>query len=540
VFSHIFKRPRPNQSWRGDKVVTHHEEETWLQLFIDLIYVAFFMTLGKGIAYCEHYENETEADVLGAAGLLFALLFGLRYDIDLYANRFHSRDLVTRVLYFFFTCGVVIMALHIYRVDSGDACPQLGLQNKAEPVGFIIAYSAIVILNAIALYSNPLAQPQLGFEFFTSLVYLVCTMIITGPIEPGKLTDFFRIFVPLSYILRTEFLGQYIRPYFNKYLGPYLFVKEPGPLELKRDIIPLNIHVHQVRLVMFIMIATGEGMIQIIYPSMPNDKSFVDRIYAFVVACVVILFSLAMLYADAVVRNPHNGEHAMLRKNKVAGALWTYSHVVLGFFIFLTGICIELAISLVYKNQPIHHSYDSLLGACLGSATLIMTLMRSTHKGISTEELSRENKDKGIWSKHLRRKINYSFRIIISLVHYLLAYFEWQTGSADTDDTSSGTYFSPAADSSTDDNTNYHNVRSQDKFYYLHASFLALSLLIEVAGSFLCKKNDRNSFVRRSFARSRQRTLASEEEQAAAEKRPSRLQSNPLNDTDEKSEDEKL
>lgn len=382
VFSHIYKRPRLNQSWSNGQIVTHHEEETWLQLFIDLIYVAFFMTLGKGIAYCEGYENETEADVLGAAGLLFALLFGLRYDIDLYANRFHSRDLVTRILYFFFTCGVVIMSLHVYRVDSSNACPLLGLQAKAEMVGFIIAYSSIVFLNGIALYKNPLVQPQLGFEFFQSLLYLFFAIVITGPIEPGKIVNFFRVTVPINYLLRTEFLGQFIRPSFNKYLGPYLFVKDPGPLVLERDIIPLNIHVHQVRLVMFIMIATGEGLIQIIYPSMPNDQSYIDRIYIFVIACVVILFSLAMLYADAVVRNPHHGEHALKRDNKIAGVVWTFSHLILGYFIFLTGICIELAISLVYSNKPIHHSYDSLLGACLGSATLIMTLMRSTHKGM--------------------------------------------------------------------------------------------------------------------------------------------------------------
>jgi low temperature requirement protein LtrA len=133
---------------------------------------------------------------------------------------------------------------------------------------------------------------------------------------------------------------------------------------------------------MFIMITIGEGMIQIIYPSLPSDESYIDRIYLFVFACVVILFSLAMLYADAVVRNPHDSDHAMKRDDKIAGVIWTFSHVVLGYFMFLTGIVIELAIALVYVNKPIEHSYDTLLGVCIGTATLIMTLMRSTHKGI--------------------------------------------------------------------------------------------------------------------------------------------------------------
>jgi low temperature requirement protein LtrA len=381
VFSHVYKRPRPNQSWNAGNIVTHHEEETWLQLFIDLIYVAFFMSLGKGIAYCEVYENEKESDVLGAAGLLFLILFGLRYDIDMYANRFHSRDVCTRCLYFVFTCGVVIMSLHIYKTNSVNSCPLLGLQAKAELVGFIVAYFAIVCLNGIAIYKNPTTQPQLGLEYFFSLFYLIFSLVCVGPIEDGELINFFRVTVPLNYLLRIEFLGQYIRPYFNKHLGPHLFVKNPGPLELERDVIPLNVHAHQVRLCMFVMIATGEGMIQLIYPSLPTDDSFVDRIYMFVVACVVILFGLAMLYADAVVRNPHHSDHAMKRDSKLAQLTWTFSHVFLGYFMFLTGITIELAIGQVYENKPIDHAYDTLLGVCIGSATLIMTLMRSTHKG---------------------------------------------------------------------------------------------------------------------------------------------------------------
>ena len=567
VFSHIYKRPRLNQSWYDGKIVTHHEEETWLQLFIDLIFVAFFMTLGKGIAYCETYENEKEADVLGAAGLLFLLLFSLRYDIDMYANRFHSRDLVTRILYFIFTCGVVIMSLHIYKTNSSNACPYLGLQAKAELVGFILAYASIVALNGIAIYKNPRTQPQLGLEYFFSLLYLFFALVIVVPIPNDYLINFFRVTVPLNYLFRTEFLGQFIRPSFNKYLGPYLFVKDHGPLDMQREIIPLNIHVHQVRLCMFVMIATGEGMIQIIYPSLPSDLSYVDRIYMFVISCVVILFSLAMLYADAVVRDPHHSDHAMKRDGKIAGVIWTFSHAILGYFMFLTGIAIELAIALVYQNKPIDHSYDTLLGVCIGSATLTMTLMRSTHKGIhylfcvitymiftiffdcvrATAGLTNEEKqDETVaWNKGLRRKINYTFRILVCLLHYLFAYLEFIAEDGDSDDTTStdtsfegsttGTSdFSAAAAASNDDTTNYHDVRQQDRFFYLHAALLAFSLLSEVAASFLCKKKDRSSAALTMSSRDLDMPIPT------SSMTPTFDHSNPLHDSDDKVDDEKL
>jgi transcriptional regulator GlxA family with amidase domain len=38
LFSHFFKRPRPNQVFDEDgRVVTKHEGEAWMDLFIDLV-----------------------------------------------------------------------------------------------------------------------------------------------------------------------------------------------------------------------------------------------------------------------------------------------------------------------------------------------------------------------------------------------------------------------------------------------------------------------------------------------------------------------
>lgn len=95
----------------------------------------------------------------------------------------------------------------------------------------------------------------------------------------------------------------------------------------------------------------------------------------------------------------------------------------------------------------------------------------------------------------LRRKINYAFRITISLAHFLLAYLEHNSGGVDSDDApaSAHSFGVSGDDAPADTVTTYHHIRRQDKFYCLHATFLALSLLIEVAGSFLCKKKDRST-----------------------------------------------
>jgi hypothetical protein len=127
--------------------------------------------------------------------------------------------------------------------------------------------------------------------------------------------------------------------------------------------------------------------------------------------------------------------------------------------------------------------------------------------GLVTEQQAEDGSD---WNKAVRRKINYSFRILISFVHYLLAYLEYSARGIDSDDIESGAtddgggHFSSAdASSSTDDSTNYHNVRKQDKFFYIHAALLAFSLMLEVAASFLCKKKDRRTFSLAAASRAR-------------------------------------
>lgn len=66
LFGTFYEPPTPNQSWSKDRktVIYHkHTEESWVELFIDLIYVALYITLGSAIQNC------------GVGGFLFILYF---------------------------------------------------------------------------------------------------------------------------------------------------------------------------------------------------------------------------------------------------------------------------------------------------------------------------------------------------------------------------------------------------------------------------------------------------------------------------------
>jgi hypothetical protein len=323
------------------------------------------------------------------------------------------------------------------------------MNNNAMLCGFILAQCALITMYLIALRANPATQLQLGYHVFVAFS-LTFVFIVLGFSLPRTHRDvLYKVLVPSQILLSVPFFGQFIRPHFNELLGPYLFSHATQPvadMPWQLTVIPLNIHAFQSRLCLFIMMVTGEGMIQIISPTLPESSQFYGRIVGFNFSCFVILFGNAMLYADAVLKED-TALHVMTRSPRVAGEcsaeqsrgeemgysqccyayaysgfmlvmsyayfsvltymysfihlfifypqciycihclsgtglVWIWMHVVTGYFIYLIGISIEIAIHDVYLNEPILHAHDTIMGVSCGCITLCLNLMRSTHKGI--------------------------------------------------------------------------------------------------------------------------------------------------------------
>ena len=187
--------------------------------------------------------------------------------------------------------------------------------------GFFLAQVSLIIMYLLALRANPSVQPQLACQVFTSIVIIVFFTLL-GVVMPRERRDLhYKVLVPLQIGLSLPFFGQFLRPYFNEKLGPYLFSR--GALAANHDpdaivVIPLNIHAFQSRLCLFIMMVTGEGMIQIISPTLPESSNYYGRIVLFNISGFVILFGNAMLYADAVLKD-NIYQHVMTRSPRVAG-----------------------------------------------------------------------------------------------------------------------------------------------------------------------------------------------------------------------------
>jgi hypothetical protein len=284
------------------------------------------------------------------------------------------------------------------------------------------------------MYNNPKSRPQFAYDFILSSII---TIIGFGcfAIPNDRRTEYYKIILPLEVLASVAFLGRYLRPIFLGALG----IKADGD---QYYVYPINVLVMQRRLCIFIMMVLGEGVIQLLLPTLNQDH--LVRCYSYAFAGIVLIFSFAMLYCDAALRE-HVDDHAM-RRSAFRGGIWIYMHSICGFFMFILGVSLKLAYHDVFLNHQIHHDVDSLTGVCCGTIVLCILILRSTHKGILNDRLATK--------RSVKRAFNYFSRSIFVLAHWLVAYRTFYDHSPE--------------------------VYSRDRYLYFHSAITAASVIIEV------------------------------------------------------------
>lgn len=312
-----------------------------------------------------------------------------------------------------------------------DTCPHMGLDKKGFLVGYLGSRISILVFSALIMYTNPKSRPQFAYDFILSTVVTIIGLFnFQNAIDR---TIFYKVILPVEILLSVAFFGRYLRPIFLNFIG------------IKAEeyyVYPINVLVMQRRLCIFIMMVLGEGVIQILQPTLNQDHLI--RCYSYAFAAIVLIFSFAMLYCDAALRE-HIDEHA-LRRSAIRGAIFIYAHSVCGFFMFLLGASLKLAYHDVVENHQIHNDVDSLTGVACGAIVLCILILRSTHKGIFVGKI-----DQG---KPLRRALNYTGRSIFIVAHWIVAYRTFYNHDKE--------------------------VYSRDKYLYFHAFITAASIIVEV------------------------------------------------------------
>jgi hypothetical protein len=106
----LYNIPKPRQEWISGKFVQRHEknEEAWVELMLDLVYVVLLSKLGSLLETCHH-----SVFTYFKVSVLFWIMCMSRQAIDEYANRFYVHDLAHKLLYFVFSCGIFVQIMNI-------------------------------------------------------------------------------------------------------------------------------------------------------------------------------------------------------------------------------------------------------------------------------------------------------------------------------------------------------------------------------------------------------------------------------------------
>jgi hypothetical protein len=106
----IFNWPMPRQEWIDGKFVEHAEknDEAWVELFIDLIYVVLLSSLANLLEI-----GKMSPQLFVKVSSSFWIMCLTRQAIDEYSNRFYCHDFVQKCIYLVYTIAVFIQASSI-------------------------------------------------------------------------------------------------------------------------------------------------------------------------------------------------------------------------------------------------------------------------------------------------------------------------------------------------------------------------------------------------------------------------------------------
>ena len=175
----LYNAPKPRQEWVDGQFMQYAEdEEAWVELFIDLVYVVLLSKLAQIGENC----------VKGSPffGLKMAITFCVmcmtRQAIDEYSNRFYSHDLAHKFIYLIYTIGVFCQVLNISAIPtsagSHAVCGYQPVYGLGMAIGVLITRVSLIVIYLLVVFKNIRGQKQFIFDL-TRFVVSSLIMIVS-------------------------------------------------------------------------------------------------------------------------------------------------------------------------------------------------------------------------------------------------------------------------------------------------------------------------------------------------------------------------
>lgn len=261
IYHGFYSGFKSRHTWNEDKTVVlslAHEEsgESWITLFIDLVYVAMFMNVGYLIEYCGDNPKVVEVSFM-----VFVTMFVSRLAIDEYSNRFFADDIFHRLVYYVYTFGVFVMTLNInytisdhhrrlYDSSFGD-CIYVNEYWNGFAYGFLITRLSLILLYSMVCYNNKNAFNQFAIVVFRfSLSTIIVAIFLISQSEKLEVYNL-AIALEVFFSMLPKLLGIF---------------KDDFKLNVRTipEIYPLDMFEYQNRLGIFYMMVLGESIIQLL------------------------------------------------------------------------------------------------------------------------------------------------------------------------------------------------------------------------------------------------------------------------------------
>jgi low temperature requirement protein LtrA len=194
----IFNIPKPRQEWKDGKFVKRHEksEESWVELFNDLVYVVLLQKLSINLNSCTFNVST----VLRIA-VIFGSLCLTRQAMDEYANRFYSHDLVHKLIYLVYIGGVFVQVLNMNVVTNGQNCYDGSIGCECEYIrtyntglisGILLTRISIIWVYFVVMFHNEKAYLQFNVDILrwaVTCMLMIALLVLHGKEESNDLMD---------------------------------------------------------------------------------------------------------------------------------------------------------------------------------------------------------------------------------------------------------------------------------------------------------------------------------------------------------------
>lgn len=361
-------------------------QETWYELFYDLVFVAAALQLGLIIKYDHRLVG------VAKAGVLFLILRSTWDHLVLYQNRFHTDDLTHVAYYTIQSMGAFIIALNLQIEENGDEHMWERSRHQVPIAMTCTLLRIVTVIMYMKLYKRSSYHKNYLYRIithtaFSSAIFAVSTFTSTDTDNYAYLYVWgLAIFVerPLMFILA------------------YIWNREDQILmsQYKSHFIHRN--------GIFFMLILGEAVIQLVQAS---SEIFDLALYARELLGFAVVFNVGSVYYEQQMReaNCH-----VLSRSWGLGYLWIELQSLLSMCVLFYAVGVKLVFHDYIETKNVR---DQFLMCIFASVSLcLMYGMNIMHDGMKVNFF-----DEGAPSGH------HIFRFVMSILIGVTPYFSNST-----------------------------------------------------------------------------------------------------------------